>query len=52
MESDWTSSDNNRRAKYYRITRSGRKQLEREASEWLETAAVVARFLSLGKEHA
>jgi transcriptional regulator len=49
--SDWTSSDNNRRAKYYRITRSGRKQLETEASEWQETAALVARFLSLGKEN-
>ena len=52
VASDWTTSENNRRAKYYRITRSGRKQLEREASEWQETTAVVARFLSFGKERA
>ncbi|HTP34055.1 MAG TPA: PadR family transcriptional regulator [Candidatus Acidoferrales bacterium] len=52
VASDWTSSENNRRAKYYRITRSGRKQLEIEASTWQETNAVVARFLSLGKENA
>lgn len=52
VASDWTASENNRRAKYYRITRSGRKQLEIEANEWQETNAVVARFLSLGKENA
>ena len=52
VASDWTSSENNRRAKYYRITRSGRKQLEMEASEWQETAAVMSKFLSLGKENA
>src|SRR5215471_8455732 len=52
VASEWTSSDNNRRAKYYRLTRAGRKQLEKETSEWQETAAIMARFLSLGKEHA
>ena len=52
VASEWTSSENNRRAKYYRLTRSGCKQLEKEASEWQETTAVVTRFLSLGKEHA
>jgi PadR family transcriptional regulator, regulatory protein PadR len=52
VASDWTTTENNRRAKYYRITRSGRKQLEIEANEWQETNAVVARFLSLGKEHS
>ncbi|SPE39146.1 Transcriptional regulator, PadR family [Candidatus Sulfopaludibacter sp. SbA3] len=50
--SEWTSSDSNRRAKNYRLTRAGRKQLEKEASEWQETAEVMARFLSLGKELA
>jgi PadR family transcriptional regulator, regulatory protein PadR len=50
--SEWTASDTNRRAKYYRLTRAGRKHLEREASEWRETTEVMARFLSLGKEHA
>jgi len=52
VASDWTSSENNRRAKYYSITRSGRWQLEIEANEWQETNAVVSRFLSLGKENA
>jgi PadR family transcriptional regulator PadR len=52
VASEWTSSENNRRAKYYRLTRAGRKQLEKEAGEWQETTAVVARFLSLGKEPA
>ena len=51
VASEWTPSENNRRAKYYRLTRAGRKHLEREASEWEETAAVIARFLSLGKQH-
>ena len=52
VASEWTSSQNNRRAKYYRLTRAGRKQLAKEASDWRETTAVMARFLSLGKEHA
>src|SRR5215471_3405893 len=52
VASEWTSSENNRRAKYYRITRSGHKQLEIEANERQETNAVVARFLSLGNEHS
>ena len=50
VASEWTPSENNRRAKYYRLTRAGRKQLEKEADEWRETTAVMARFLSLGKE--
>jgi transcriptional regulator len=47
VASEWTSSENNRRAKYYRLTRAGRKQLEKETSEWEETTAVMARFLCL-----
>src|SRR4029077_8622444 len=39
-------SDNNRRAKYYRLTRAGKKQLEREAKEWEQTTETLARFLS------
>ncbi|MBV8207724.1 MAG: PadR family transcriptional regulator [Acidobacteria bacterium] len=49
VSSEWMSSDNNRRAKYYRLTRSGRKQLEREAGEWHDTAAMMARFLALNR---
>ncbi len=52
VASEWTSSENHRRAKNYRLTRAGRKQMEKETSEWRETAAVMARFLSLGKEHS
>jgi transcriptional regulator len=42
----WGVSDNNRRAKYYRLTKAGHKQLEREAREWQTTTAIVARFLA------
>jgi PadR family transcriptional regulator PadR len=50
IESEWGVSDNNRRAKYYKLTRAGRKQLEREAKEWERTTEIVARFLSSAKE--
>ena len=46
ISSEWGVSDNNRRAKYYRLTRSGRKQLEREARDWQQTTAILARFLT------
>jgi transcriptional regulator len=46
IASDWGISENNRKAKYYRLTRAGRMQLEREARQWQQTAAIVARFLS------
>ena len=52
VDSEWTISDNKRRAKYYRLTRSGRKRIEQEVNEWRETAALMARFVSLGKEQA
>ncbi|HXQ70031.1 MAG TPA: PadR family transcriptional regulator [Pyrinomonadaceae bacterium] len=44
IASEWGVSENNRKAKYYKLTRSGRKQLEREAREWNQTTAIVARF--------
>ncbi|MGB6821131.1 MAG: PadR family transcriptional regulator [Candidatus Acidiferrales bacterium] len=46
VASEWGLSTNNRKAKYYKLTRAGRKQLEREAQEWEQTASIVARFLS------
>ena len=46
VASEWGVSDNNRRAKYYRLTRAGRKQVERAAREWEETTEILARFLS------
>jgi len=46
IASEWGSSENNRKAKYYKLTRSGRKQLAREEEEWNETTAIVARFFA------
>src|SRR5713226_5636952 len=52
IASEWGVSDNNRKAKFYRLTRAGRKQLEREARDWSQTTEILARFLSTGKEPA
>ncbi|HET9742698.1 MAG TPA: PadR family transcriptional regulator [Terriglobales bacterium] len=46
VSSEWGLSDNNRKARYYRLTRAGRKQLERATREWQETSVIMARFLS------
>ncbi|HXW56345.1 MAG TPA: PadR family transcriptional regulator [Candidatus Cybelea sp.] len=46
VSSEWGVSDNHRKAKYYKLTRAGRKQLEREARDWEETTAIIARFLA------
>ena len=46
IASEWGVSDNNRKAKYYRLTRAGRRQLEKEARDWEQATAIVARFLS------
>jgi transcriptional regulator len=46
IQSEWGLSENNRRARFYRLTRAGRKQVERETREWQETTAILARFLS------
>ena len=45
IESEWGRSDNNRRARYYSISRAGRKQLKVEADDWRRMAAVIARLL-------
>jgi PadR family transcriptional regulator len=50
ISSEWGVSDNNRKAKYYRLTRAGRKQLEKEARQWEQTTGIMARFLSPGEE--
>jgi len=44
IASEWGTSENNRKAKYYKLTRSGRKQLALEEKEWNLTTAIVARF--------
>jgi transcriptional regulator len=50
IESDWGVSENNRRARFYSITREGRKHLAAAAREWEQTTALVARFLALQGE--
>jgi transcriptional regulator len=50
VASEWGSSDNNRRAKYYRLTRAGRKQVAREAHKWEQATAILARFLAPPQE--
>jgi PadR family transcriptional regulator, regulatory protein PadR len=50
IRSEWGVSDNNRKAKYYGLTRAGRKQLQKEAREWQQTAAIMTRFLDGGEE--
>jgi transcriptional regulator len=52
ITSEWGTSDNNRRAKYYRLTRAGRKQVEKEAREWAETTEILARFMKRGEERS
>ncbi len=50
IASDWGASENNRRARFYRLTRSGRKLLEAEARGWEQTAAIMARFFNAKAE--
>jgi DNA-binding PadR family transcriptional regulator len=45
IKARWGASENNRRAKYYELTKAGRKQLEAETSDWQKLAAAVARVL-------
>jgi transcriptional regulator len=45
IESEWAASDNNRRAKYYRLTKTGRKQLEVQKESWDRLTAVVAQVM-------
>ena len=52
IASEWGVSDNNRKAKYYKLTRAGRKQLAREAKEWEQTTAILDRFLAPGEQRS
>jgi len=45
ISGEWSASENNRRAKYYSLTRKGRKRLEAEATDWNRRAAAIARLL-------
>ncbi len=46
VASEWGASENNRKAKFYRLTRSGRRQLQAETRDWEQTTEILARFLS------
>jgi PadR family transcriptional regulator PadR len=46
IASSWGVSDNKRKAKYYRLTRAGKRQLLRETRDWEQTASILSRFLS------
>jgi PadR family transcriptional regulator PadR len=50
IASEWGLSENNRKAKYYRITKTGRRQLESETRQWQQATGVVARFFALRRE--
>ena len=46
LESEWGVSENNRKAKFYRLTRAGRRQIARETRDWEQASAILLRFLS------
>jgi transcriptional regulator len=50
IDSEWGASENNRRARFYRLTAVGRKQLASESSEWEQTTAMIARFFAAKAE--
>jgi PadR family transcriptional regulator PadR len=50
ISSEWGTSDNNRKAKFYSITRPGRKQLADDMAYWQRLSIVMARVLAIGKE--
>jgi PadR family transcriptional regulator, regulatory protein PadR len=47
IASEWGASENNRRARFYRLTKAGRKQLQAETRDWEQTAAIIARFFNV-----
>ena len=46
LDAEWRQTENSRRAKFYRLTRAGKKQLEAETADWTRRASAVARLLS------
>ncbi len=46
IASEWGVSDHNRKAKFYRLTKTGKKQLEAEARQWRQTTGIMAHFLA------
>jgi transcriptional regulator len=50
IAAEWGASENNRKARFYRLTRQGRKQLEAETRNWEQTTAIIERFFSAKAE--
>jgi PadR family transcriptional regulator, regulatory protein PadR len=50
IASEWGASENNRRARFYRLTGDGRKQLQAETRDWNQTSAIIARFFAVKAE--
>jgi transcriptional regulator len=50
VASDWGTSENNRKARFYRLTREGARQLQAETQDWELTSQIMARFLSVNAE--
>ena len=50
ISSEWGSSENNRRARFYKLTRAGHRQVEKESRRWEKAAAILARFVSPSEE--
>ena len=50
ISSEWGMSENNRRARFYRLTRVGRKQLQAEAKNWEQTTLLIGRFFAVKPE--
>jgi transcriptional regulator len=49
IRSIWGKSENNRRARYYKLTHAGRKQVEKESQRWQEATSILSRFLASGE---
>ena len=50
LTSEWGVSDNNRKARYYRLTKAGRRHLAREAREWERTTLILKKFFATAEE--
>jgi PadR family transcriptional regulator PadR len=50
ISSEWGTSENNRRARFYKLTRAGRRQVEKQSQRWEKATSILARFLSPGEE--
>ncbi len=50
IDSEWGTSENSRKARFYRLTRAGRTQLRAETADWSRTAAIIGRFFAVKPE--